>query len=62
VRGTRASQGASSSVTLPRAGDAVLDAALEIVIARQGKKPSTVIRPLSKKLRQALTSGWSAAG
>jgi hypothetical protein len=49
-------------VTLPRAGDAVLDAALEIVIARQGKKPSTVIRPLSKKLRQALTSGWSAAG
>jgi hypothetical protein len=36
------------------AGDAVLDAALEIIIAHQGKKPSTVIRPLSKNLRQSL--------
>jgi Golgi phosphoprotein 3 (GPP34) len=36
------------------AGDAVLDAALEIVMAHQGKKPSTVIRPLSKNLRQTL--------
>jgi hypothetical protein len=27
------------------AGDEVLDAALEIVLAHQGKKPSTVIRP-----------------
>jgi hypothetical protein len=36
------------------AGDAVLDAALEIIIAHQGKKPSTVIRPLSKNLRQGL--------
>jgi Golgi phosphoprotein 3 (GPP34) len=35
-------------------GDAVLDAALEILIANQGKKPSTVIRPLSKNLRQTL--------
>ena len=36
------------------AGDAVLDAALEILIARQGQKPSTVIRPLSKNLRATL--------
>jgi Golgi phosphoprotein 3 (GPP34) len=36
------------------AGDAVLDTALEIIIAHQGKKPSTVIRPLSKNLRQSL--------
>lgn len=36
------------------AGDAVLDAALEIVMAHQGKKPSAVIRPLSKNLRQTL--------
>ena len=36
------------------AGDTVLDAALEIIIAHQGKKPSTVIRPLSKNLRQSL--------
>ncbi|MGN6175713.1 MAG: GOLPH3/VPS74 family protein [Streptosporangiaceae bacterium] len=36
------------------AGDAVLDAALEIITAHQGKKPSTVIRPLSKNLRQSL--------
>src|SRR5262249_11937069 len=36
------------------AGDAVLDAALEILIARQGKRPSTVIKPLSKNLRRTL--------
>ena len=36
------------------AGDAVLDAALEILSARQGKKPSTVIGPLSKNLRGTL--------
>jgi hypothetical protein len=36
------------------AGDAVLDAALEIIAAHQGKKPSTVIRSLSKNLRQSL--------
>lgn len=35
-------------------GDEVLDAALEIVIAHQGKKPSGVIRPLGKNLRQTL--------
>ena len=36
------------------AGDEVLDAALAIVIAHQGKKPSSVIRPLSKNLRRTL--------
>jgi hypothetical protein len=36
------------------AGDAVLDAALEILIAREGKRPSTVIGPLSKNLRGTL--------
>ena len=36
------------------AGDAVLDAALQILIARQGRKPSKVIGPLSKNLRRAL--------
>jgi len=36
------------------AGDAVLDAALEILVARQGRRPSAVIGPLSKKLRGTL--------
>jgi len=36
------------------AGDAVLDAALQVVIAHQGEKPSVVIRPLSKNLRETL--------
>ena len=36
------------------AGDAVLDAALQILIARQGQKPSKVIKPLSKNLRRTL--------
>ena len=36
------------------AGDAILDAALEIVLAYQGKWPSTVIRPLSRNLRRTL--------
>ena len=36
------------------AGDAVLDAALEILIARHGQKPSAVIGPLSKNLRETL--------
>ena len=36
------------------AGDAVLDAALEILIARQGRRPSAVIGPLSKNLRGTL--------
>src|SRR5215467_10687145 len=36
------------------AGDAILDAALQTVAAYQGKRPSTVIRPLSKNLRRTL--------
>src|SRR5215471_613461 len=36
------------------AGDTVLDAALEILIARQGKRPAAVIGPLSKNLRRTL--------
>ena len=44
------------------AGDEVLDAALEIVLAHQGKKPSAVIRPLSKNLRRRSTNGWQGAG
>jgi AcrR family transcriptional regulator len=36
------------------AGDAVLDAALEILVARQGKRPSAVIGPLSRNLRRTL--------
>ena len=35
-------------------GDAILDTALETVTAYQGKRPSTVIRPLSKNLRRTL--------
>src|SRR5215831_13318675 len=34
--------------------EAILDAALEIVLAYQGKWPSTVIRPLSRNLRRTL--------
>ena len=44
------------------AGDAVLDAALEVVLTHLGKKPSTVIRPLGKHLRQALDERLAAAG
>jgi Golgi phosphoprotein 3 (GPP34) len=44
------------------AGDDVLDAALRIVLARQGKKPSTVIRPLSKNLRRTLYERLAASG
>jgi AcrR family transcriptional regulator len=44
------------------AGDAVLDAALEILVAHQGNKPSSVIRPLSKNLRQALYERLAASG
>jgi len=35
-------------------GDAILDTALETVAAYRGKRPSTVIRPLSKNLRRTL--------
>jgi Golgi phosphoprotein 3 (GPP34) len=44
------------------AGDAVLDTALEIVIAHQGKRPSAVIRPLSKNLRQTLYEQLADSG
>jgi hypothetical protein len=44
------------------AGDAVLDAALEIVIAYQGKRPSAVIGPLSKNLRGTLYERLASSG
>jgi len=43
-------------------GDAVLDAALQVVGAHQGRKPSTVIRPLSKNLRQTLYQRLADSG
>ena len=44
------------------AGDAVLDAALEIIIAYQGKKPSAVITPLAKDLRRTLYERLAGRG
>ena len=44
------------------AGNAVLDPALEIVIAHQGQKPSTVIKPLSRNLRQTLYQRLADSG
>ena len=44
------------------AGDDVLDAALAILSASQGRKPSAVIRPLSKNLRHTLYERLAAAG
>ena len=44
------------------AGDEVLDAALRIVLARAGQKPSTVIRPLGKNLRRTLYERLAASG
>jgi hypothetical protein len=43
-------------------GDTVLDAALAVVDEHQGKKPSAVIRPLSKKLRNTLYQRLAANG
>jgi hypothetical protein len=43
-------------------GDRVLDAALEIIIARQTKRPSAVIRPLSKTLRRTIYERLAASG
>ena len=43
-------------------GDEVLDAALGILITRQGSKPSAVIRPLSKSLRQRLYQRLAGSG
>jgi len=44
------------------AGDEVLDAALRIVTAHQGKKPSTVIRPLGRNLRRTLYERLALSG
>lgn len=44
------------------AGDEVLDAALEILIGRQGSKPFTVIRPLGKNVREALYERLAVTG
>jgi hypothetical protein len=44
------------------AGDDVLDAALAILTANQGRKPSAAIRPLSKNLRHTLYERLAAAG
>jgi len=43
-------------------GDDVLDAALRILVERQGRKPSAVIRPLGKNLRPALYQRLAARG
>jgi hypothetical protein len=44
------------------AGDEVLDAAMAIIVARQGSKPSAVIRGLSKDLRRTLYGRLAAQG
>src|ERR1700693_4350152 len=44
------------------AGDEVLDAALRIVLARTGHRPSAVIRPLGRDLRRTLYERMGAAG
>ena len=44
------------------AGDEILDAALGILITRQGSRPSTVIRPLSKNLRHTLYQRLAGSG
>jgi len=43
-------------------GDEILDAALRTVSARQGSKPSAVIRPLGKNLRPVLYQRLAASG
>lgn len=43
-------------------GDAVLDAALTVIIARQGSKPSALIKPLGKNLRQLLYQRLARSG
>ena len=43
-------------------GDEVLDAALQTLVKRQGRKPSAVIRPLGKKLRRVLYQRLAARG
>jgi hypothetical protein len=44
------------------AGDDVLDAAVRIVLARAGHRPSAVIRPLGRDLRRTLYERLAAAG
>jgi hypothetical protein len=44
------------------AGDDVLDAALRIVLARTGHRPSAVFRPLGRDLRRTLYERLAAAG
>jgi Golgi phosphoprotein 3 (GPP34) len=44
------------------AGDEVLDAALAIIAAHQGKKASAAIRPLSKNLRRTLYGRLAGGG
>jgi hypothetical protein len=43
-------------------GDTVLDGALQIIAAHQGSKPSTLIRPLAKNLRQTLYQRLASSG
>ena len=43
-------------------GNPVLDAALQLIIARQGSKPSTLIGPLGKNLRETLYAWLASAG
>ena len=43
-------------------GDEVLDAALQTLVKRQGRKPSAVIRPLGRKLRRVLYQRLTARG
>ena len=43
-------------------GDEVLDTALQTLAARQGSKPSAVIRPLGKNLRPVLYQRLAASG
>ena len=44
------------------AGDDVLDAALQILVARPGSKPSAVVKLLGKNLRQTLYQRLAASG
>lgn len=43
-------------------GDPVLDAALQVIIARQGSEPSALIGPLGKNLREGLYARLASAG
>ena len=44
------------------AGDDVLDAALQILVAREGSKPSAVVKLLGKNLRQTLYQRLAGSG